>query len=205
MAERTPAEVIRDLAARHPNLKTHFRYNEAMDEDLSNAGPDSEGLIDAELLESLLPGRDADYDFCGPKPFMMGIYHNLLDWGSRRGRCISNSLARGDWDKHLLRFYGFRETVLFGGGSFRWNPLGIHFKLVAMTSMDWPKFQRWLALFDETVDELFAGDRAAHIKRVADGMAHVVHSRINGVPDRRFGPSNPSAQQPASRGQKLQG
>jgi nitric oxide dioxygenase len=37
-------------------------------------------LIDAELLEDMLPERDADF-FCGPKPFMMGIYHNLLKWG----------------------------------------------------------------------------------------------------------------------------
>ena len=42
---------------------------------------DSEGLIDAELLEDMLPERDADYYFCGPKPFMIGIYHNLLKWG----------------------------------------------------------------------------------------------------------------------------
>jgi len=118
---------------------------------------------------------------------------------------IFDDVARVDWDKHLPRLYAFWETVLFGGGSFRGNPLGIHFKLVAMTSMDWPKFQRWLALFDETVDELFSGDRAAHIKRVANDMAHVIHSRINGVPDRRFDPGNPSAQQPASRGQTMQG
>ena len=39
------------------------------------------GLIDAELLEDMLPERDADYYFCGPKPFMVGIYHNLLKWG----------------------------------------------------------------------------------------------------------------------------
>ena len=42
---------------------------------------DSEGLIDAELLEDMLPDRDADYYFCGPKPFMMGIYHNLAQMG----------------------------------------------------------------------------------------------------------------------------
>ena len=37
--------------------------------------------FDAELLEDMLPERDADYYFCGPKPFMIGIYHNLLKWG----------------------------------------------------------------------------------------------------------------------------
>lgn len=74
-------QMVRELAARHPNLKVHFRYSEATEEDRSEAAHDSEGFIDAELLESLVPDRDADYYFCGPKPFMIGIYHNLLKWG----------------------------------------------------------------------------------------------------------------------------
>jgi nitric oxide dioxygenase len=31
----------------------------------------SNGFVTAEYLESLLPGRDADYYFCGPQPFMV--------------------------------------------------------------------------------------------------------------------------------------
>ena len=37
--------------------------------------------MDGPLIESLIPGRDADYYFCGPKPFMVNIYHQLLEWG----------------------------------------------------------------------------------------------------------------------------
>ena len=74
-------DFVRQLASRHPKLKVHYRYNEAKDEDREMRWHDSEGLIDAELLEDMLPERDADYYFCGPKPFMMGIYHNLLKWG----------------------------------------------------------------------------------------------------------------------------
>jgi nitric oxide dioxygenase len=29
----------------------------------------------------LLPARDADYYFCGPQPFMVSIYHDLIKWG----------------------------------------------------------------------------------------------------------------------------
>jgi nitric oxide dioxygenase len=42
---------------------------------------DTTGLVDAALIESLVPDRDADYYFCGPKPFMVQIYHQLLNWG----------------------------------------------------------------------------------------------------------------------------
>lgn len=72
---------VRELAATHPNLQMHIRYSEAASPNEALSGADSQGFIDAELLESLVPDRDADYYFCGPKPFMVGIYHNLLKWG----------------------------------------------------------------------------------------------------------------------------
>lgn len=73
--------LVSDLESKHPNLKVHYRYSEATEQDRIQAQHHSEGFIDAELLEGLLPGRDADYYFCGPKPFMVGIYHHLLKWG----------------------------------------------------------------------------------------------------------------------------
>ena len=41
----------------------------------------SVGLIDANLIEEMVLDRNADYYFCGPKPFMVNIYHDLLKWG----------------------------------------------------------------------------------------------------------------------------
>ncbi len=74
-------DLVRGLSREHRRLKVHYRYNEATAEDRLKKTHDSEGLIDAELLEHHLPTRDADYYFCGPKPFMIAIYHNLLKWG----------------------------------------------------------------------------------------------------------------------------
>lgn len=72
-------DLVAGLARQHENLTVRCRYSAPTEEDRA-AGAD-EGFIDAELLESLLPTRDADYYFCGPKPFMIGIYHQLLQWG----------------------------------------------------------------------------------------------------------------------------
>ncbi|HSI14182.1 MAG TPA: NO-inducible flavohemoprotein [Chthoniobacter sp.] len=74
-------QTLRDLAASHSNLVTHIRYNEATDEDRALRRCDSEGFVDGPLIESLIPSRDCDYYFCGPKPFMVNIYHQLLEWG----------------------------------------------------------------------------------------------------------------------------
>lgn len=69
-----------ELAAKHSNLSVHYRYSEAENGRLRE-GAASTGLVDAELIEKLVPDRNADYYFCGPKMFMLGIYHHLLGWG----------------------------------------------------------------------------------------------------------------------------
>lgn len=76
-------DAIDDLAAKHDNLKIHYRYSEAAPAGTTRATAShvSTGFVDAALIESLVPGRDADYYFCGPKPFMVNIYHQLLAWG----------------------------------------------------------------------------------------------------------------------------
>lgn len=69
------------LAAEHPNLTVHYRYDEPASNGAVRSGSTSTGLVDAELIESMVPDRDGDYYFCGPKPFMVSIYHELLAWG----------------------------------------------------------------------------------------------------------------------------
>lgn len=71
-------DAVLSLAEAYPNVSTHFRYS---DPQPGETGHDSEGFIDAELIESLIPGRDCEFYFCGPKPFMVAIYQQLLEWG----------------------------------------------------------------------------------------------------------------------------
>ena len=49
--------------------------------------------------------------------------------------------------------------------------------------------------FRATVDDLFAGEKADHIKRCAEDMANVIYSKINAVPDPRFDPANLTPEQ----------
>jgi nitric oxide dioxygenase len=69
------------LAQQHPKLKMHYRYSDPVKPETTRTGNASTGFIDAALIESFVPTRDADYYFCGPQPFMVGIYHELLTWG----------------------------------------------------------------------------------------------------------------------------
>ncbi len=65
------------LAQQHANLKIYHRYSDAGE----RTGNASTGFVTAEYIEGLLPARDADYYFCGPQPFMVSIYHDLIKWG----------------------------------------------------------------------------------------------------------------------------
>ncbi len=72
---------IDELTEKHANLTTHYRYSDPENDDAKRHGNCSTGLVDAKLIESFVPNRHADYYFCGPKPFMVGIYQDLLKWG----------------------------------------------------------------------------------------------------------------------------
>ncbi len=69
------------LAASHGNLTVRHCYSEPAPAGVTRSSADLTGMIDAALIESLVPERNADYYFCGPKPFMVNIYHQLLGWG----------------------------------------------------------------------------------------------------------------------------
>jgi hemoglobin len=103
---------------------------------------------------------------------------------------IFDRVAKVDWPAHLPKMYAFWQTVLFRDGGFRGDPIGKHARLVPLANMGREQFDRWLALFNESVDELFAGENAGHIKRCAADMANVIHAKINAIPDGRFDPAN---------------
>ncbi|MGJ8696728.1 MAG: group III truncated hemoglobin [Verrucomicrobiaceae bacterium] len=110
---------------------------------------------------------------------------------------IFDQLAKVNWDAHLPKMYSFWETVLFRSGGYKGNPIASHAKLLPLTDLGKDKFDHWLALFEATVDQHFAGENADHIKRCAADMANVIFSKINNVPDPRFDPANLTPEQKA--------
>ncbi len=99
---------------------------------------------------------------------------------------IFNDVAQVDWPAHLPKMVAFWETMIFRSGTYTGNPLGAHARLVPLTAMGRPQFDRWLALFTTTVDTLFSGEKAEHIKSAASDMANVIHAKINGVEQARY-------------------
>lgn len=67
-------------------LVTHVMYDSPAPEDLVQKRCDSVGVISREFLERETPWQDADFYFCGPKPFMQSVYRILKELGVSEDR-----------------------------------------------------------------------------------------------------------------------
>jgi len=83
-----------------------------------------------------------------------------------------------NWNKHLPVMYDFWENIVFATGSYEGNPMVQHKHLHKKSPMKMEHFQRWIMLFTETVDELFAGEKAILIKQRATSIATVMQIKI---------------------------
>ena len=83
-------------------------------------------------------------------------------------------VAKLDLEAHVPRIASFWETILLGAQSYGGGAFAPHAALHAKVQLREGHFAQWLHLWCDTVDELFAGDRAelakAHAHRVAQAF-----------------------------------
>lgn len=69
------------LVSGHSNVTAHYCYSDPQNDGVARQDNCSTGFVDSSLIENFVPDHNADYYFCGPKPFMINIYKILLAWG----------------------------------------------------------------------------------------------------------------------------
>ncbi|MEP7117073.1 MAG: group III truncated hemoglobin [Acidobacteriota bacterium] len=92
---------------------------------------------------------------------------------------IFDDVAHVDWNQHLPKMYDFWTTVLFGQAAYSGNPLAVHRELAGRVPLGEPEFERWLEVFRATVDTLFSGPGADHVKVRAARIAAVMQHHIS--------------------------
>lgn len=99
---------------------------------------------------------------------------------------IFTDVARLDVEAHVPRIASFWETVLLGARTYAGGAFRPHAELNQRVRLRAGHFQRWLALWEETVDELFEGERAelakAHARRVAQAFNARLRELERGAP-----------------------
>ena len=88
-------------------------------------------------------------------------------------------VAKLDLEAHVPRIASFWETILLGARSYGGGAFAPHAELHAKVRLREGHFAQWLHLWDGTVDELFAGERAelakAHAHRVGQAFLGRLH------------------------------
>ncbi len=92
---------------------------------------------------------------------------------------IFTDIAKVDWSKHLPKMYAFWEMILMGTGEYKGNQMAKHQELNHKIKLEERHFERWLALFNETVDKDFEGTNAEEAKKRAKWIADVVFYKIS--------------------------
>ena len=88
---------------------------------------------------------------------------------------IFNDFAKTNWDTHLPKMYAFWNKVLFAKGDYKGNPFRKHTPLPVKKE----HFDRWIALFEDNMDEHFSGEMAEDAKLRARSIAYIFHSKLN--------------------------
>lgn len=81
-----------------------------------------------------------------------------------------------DWDAHLVRMCAFWSSVALMSGRYHGRPMEKH----APLPIDAPHFDRWLALFGETAEEICPPAAAAHFKMHAGNIARSLEMGVAG-------------------------
>nr|WP_295873980.1 group III truncated hemoglobin [uncultured Chitinophaga sp.] len=72
---------------------------------------------------------------------------------------IFQDVARVDWDKHLPIMYDFWEQLLLDSNRYGRNTMAPHFAVNQKVPLQPAHFDRWISLFETTVNELFTGEK----------------------------------------------
>ena len=102
---------------------------------------------------------------------------------------LFTDVARLDLEAHVPQITSFWETVLLGEQSYSGGAFRPHVELHMKARLRRGHFERWLALWRATVDELFEGETAELAKEHALRVASAFHGRLqNYAPPPRQAP-----------------
>jgi len=127
------------------------------------AKADIQTLEDVKLMVDTFYGRVQEDDRIGP---------------------IFNSKLEGRWPVHLEKMYTFWQTILLDEYTYQGRPFPPH----AQLPIEAEHFERWLQLFDKTVNDLFEGPVAEEAKSRGRKMAALFQVKLDHIRQSPFKP-----------------
>lgn len=116
--------------------------------------------------------------------FVNAFYDKLLDDALMAP--LFTEVARINLSEHLPILYNFWESVLFQTGTYRRDTMQPHLDLHFAHPLQDQHFERWLELFNASIDERFTGEIARRAKVRALSIATVIRIKINNLEKQRL-------------------
>jgi hemoglobin len=98
---------------------------------------------------------------------------------------LFTDVARVDWSAHLPKLTAFWCRALFGVPGYEGNPFKAHLDVHERSVFTLAHFERWLDLFEETIDLAWAGPNAERMKDLANRVALVHGRQLTGTTNAR--------------------
>ncbi len=92
---------------------------------------------------------------------------------------IFTEVVKIDWPHHIPIIVNFWEAILLDNPVYTKNAMEVHYTLNEKEPLMPEHFKKWVALFTDTVDELFEGKTAALAKTRAKSIAGVMQHKMN--------------------------
>ena len=93
---------------------------------------------------------------------------------------VFNDVANVNWEHHLPIMYAFWEFLLLGGKNYTGNPIQKHLDLAQRVTLKAEYFDRWVEIFNDTVDRHFSGAVADSAKFRAYSISEVWKPKFDG-------------------------
>ncbi|MBW7913857.1 MAG: group III truncated hemoglobin [Taibaiella sp.] len=98
---------------------------------------------------------------------------------------IFHNIIGEDWSHHLPVMYSFWGMVLLGRQGYSGNPVRKHVEVDNQVELKEEHYNRWLQLWNSTVDSMFAGERAQEAKKRAELMMHLISMKVQAARDNK--------------------
>ncbi len=91
---------------------------------------------------------------------------------------IFTQVIKFSWDKHIPIMISFWNTLLFGVGDYKGNPMLKHIDLNKIFPLNADHFERWISLWQQTINENFFGTIANEAIIKAQNIANLMQYKI---------------------------
>ncbi|RYD52916.1 MAG: group III truncated hemoglobin [Sphingobacteriales bacterium] len=109
---------------------------------------------------------------------LLALFYSRIRTEPVIGPIFNATIPDDHWPGHLSIIGDFWETILLHAARYKRAPIPPHIRLDKIFPLEPDHFNRWVGLFHQTVDELYAGEVAEEAKKRASLMAKLIAFKV---------------------------